>query len=318
MCHVGIDCSKDQLDWAAVAAANREVVHEGHQPNTAKGIRTLVMQLQHRSPAIVVLEATGSYHVPLLAGLVAAALPVAVVNPAQIKAYRQSQLGRTKTDRQDARLLARFGLARIDELRLYAPPTPRQQQLRAWMSYRDSLIAERTRLAGRREANTFQGDAQVRRWLDEQQQEVKQRLAEVDAAITELLATLPEAPVLREIPGVGPLVTAAVLGYLPVGVWGDAKAAASFAGVIPQLEHSGRRQRSWLSKHGHARVRRYLYMAARSAVRHDPKMKEYYEGLKARGKPEKVALCAAMHKLLRHMMGRLKAWYRTQPAVTMD
>lgn len=317
MCHLGIDISKDQLDWAAVDASNREVIHEGHQPNTATGIRTLVKQLQAFRPVLIVLEATGTYHFPLLAGLVAVPLPVAVVNPAQIKGYRQSQLGRTKTDRQDARLLARFGVARASELRVYVPPSPCQRQLSAWMSYRDRLIAEQTRLAGRREANRFHGDDQVRRWLEDERQAVNQRLADVDAAIERLLATFPEAPVLREMIGVGPLVTAAVLGYLPVDIWGHAKQAASFAGVIPQLEHSGRRQRSWLSPHGHARLRRYLYMGARSAVRHDPTMKAFYDGLKARGKPEKVALCAAMHALLRHMMGRLKAWYRTQPAVAM-
>ena len=100
MCHMGIAISKDHLDWAAVAASNREVVHEGHQPNTA----------------------TGTYHFPRLADLVAAQLPVAVVNPAQLKGDRQRQLGRTHTDRQDARLLARFGVARASELRLYAPP----------------------------------------------------------------------------------------------------------------------------------------------------------------------------------------------------
>ena len=189
MCHMGIAISKDHLDWAAVAASNREVVHEGHQPNTA----------------------TGTYHFPRLADLVAAQLPVAVVNPAQLKGDRQRQLGRTHTDRQDARLLARFGVARASESRLYAPPSPCPRQLSAWMSYRDRLIAEQTRLAGRRQANRFHGDDQVRRWL-----------AEVDAAIEHLLATLPEAPVLREMIGVGPRVTPAVRGYLPVDVWGHA------------------------------------------------------------------------------------------------
>ena len=122
MCHMGIAISKDHLDWAAVDASNREVVHEGHQPNTATGVRTRVKQLQSFRPVLIVLKATGTYHFPRLADLVAAQLPVAVVNPAQLKGDRQRQLGRTHTDRQDARLLARFGVARASESRLYAPP----------------------------------------------------------------------------------------------------------------------------------------------------------------------------------------------------
>jgi transposase len=100
-----------------------------------------------------------------------------------------------------------------------------------------------------------------------------------------------------------------VLAFLPVGVWGDAKAAAACAGVHPRIEASGRRAHSRLSKQGNARLRRYLYMGALVAVRHDASLAAKYAGLCARGLPKQAALCAIMHSLLRRMMGRLKRFY---------
>lgn len=309
---VGIDISKERLDWAALDGAHGALVAEGHQPNTAAGIAPLVTRLHALTPALIVLEATGAYHVPLLTALVAWELPVTLVNPAQVKAFRQTQLGRTKTDRQDARLLARFGATYAAELRRYTPPSATQAKLAAWVSYRDSLVAEQTRLHGQREAAGWQGEAQVQTWLAEQLAVLKHHLAAVDRAIAELLATLPEAAVLLAMTGVGPRVAAAVLGYLPVGLWGQAKAAAAYAGVHPHLEQSGRRQRSWLRKAGHARLRRYLYMAAAVAIRRDEDCAAFYQRLVRRGKPKQVAVCAVMHKLLRRMMGRLRA-FAAQP-----
>jgi transposase len=309
---IGIDISKDQLDLAAFEASRGAVTDERRHPNTPAGISAVVTQLQQLAPELIVLEATGPYHAPLLAALVLADLPVAVVNPVQVKAYRQTQLGRTKTDRQDARLLARFAAAHANEVRRSTPPSAEQRQLSAWVSYRDSLVAEQTRLSGQAEANNWQGDAQGWQWLESRTAELERRLAEVDTAIAKLLAAFPEARVLQEMTGVGPKVAAAVLGYVPVGIWGRAKAAAADAGVHPHLEHSGRQHRSWLSKTGHARLRRYRSMAAMVAVKHDADLKTFYDRLIARGNPKQVAMCAAMHKLLRRMMGRLKAYYQGQ------
>lgn len=308
---LGLDIGKDRLDLALLDDATG-VLTDAQHANCPDGIAALVAQLSAWAPELIVLEATGPYHAPVLRVLVAQGLPVAVVNPAQVKAFRQSRLGRSKTDRQDARLLARFGATYAAELRRYTSPSATQAQLTAWVRYRDSLVAERTRLVSQQEAATWQGDSQVQTWLTERLAQTTQHLAAVDAASAQLLAELPEAEVLQTVSGVGPRVAAAVLAYVPAALWGNAKAAAAYAGVHPHLEQSGRTSRSWLSKRGPARLRRYLYMAALVAVRHDAAIQAFYDRLRDHGKAPMVALCAVMHKLLRQMMGRLRAAQATK------
>ena len=306
MCFVGIDVGQASLDAAATAATPalpRRVA------NDAAGIARLVAALAALRPTLVVLEATGAYHRPLLAALVDAGVPTALANPAQVAAFRQARLGREKTDRADAALLARFAQVHGDQLRRAEAADPTQARLRDLVAYRDGLVAERTRLRNRLHAAGFGADADVRRWLEEDLARVEARLAEVEAATDRVLADVPEAAELRALPGVGPRVAAAVLAYLPRAVWGDAKAAAAYAGVHPRREQSGQRDRSRLSKQGHARLRRYLYVAAAVALRHDASLAAFRDGLQARGKAKQSALCAVMHKLLRRMMGRLRAFY---------
>jgi len=301
--HVGIDVGKSLLDAAAdgpAPALPRRV------PNDADGIERLAVALGAVAPALVVLEATGAYHRPLLAVLVAASVPAAVANPAQVAAFRQARLGREKTDRADAALLARFARVHGADLRRTTPTDPVQTTLRELVSYRDGQVAERTRLKNRPHANGFGGDAWVAARLAVDLTEVEARLAAVEAEIGQLLDGLPEAAVLRAMPGVGPRVAAAVLAYLPVAIWGNAKAAAAYAGVHPRREQSGQRDRSRLSKQGHAGLRRYRYVAATVAVRHDADLAAFRDRLLARGKSKRSATCAAMHKLLRRMMGRLR------------
>ena len=180
------------------------------------------------------------------------------------------------------------------------------------MRYREALIRQQTRLNGQQEANGWQGDAQVQRWLAADVATVAAKLAEVDAAIDELLAQLPEAAVVRAIKGVGPVVTAAVLGALPIAWWGDAKKASAYFGLVPKLTQSGKRSQSRMSKAGPGDVRRVLWLAARSAIDHDPTIRAWYDALLARGKTKQLAQCAVMNKLVRHMMGRLKAWQTAQ------
>lgn len=308
---VGIDVGSTFLDGAAEPSTP---TLPKRVPNTEAGIAYLVRALTALGPELIVLEATGTYHRPLLAALLAAALPVAVVNPAQVAAFRQARLGREKSDRADARLLARFAAVHGDELRRAVAAEPLQARLRDLVAYRDGQVGERTRLKNRLHAAGFGGDGWVVARLTADLAEVEGRLADVEAELARLLAELPEAAVLQALPGVGAKVAAAVLAYLPAALWGEAKAAAAYAGVHPRREQSGQRDRSRLSKQGHAGLRRYLYMAALVAIRHDPDLHAFYARLVGRGKPRQSALCAVMHKLLRHMMGHLHAFYLRQAA----
>ena len=300
---VGIDVGLKHLDIAAAGAAPdvpRRV------PNTDEGIAALVAALAPLSPTLVVLEATGTYHCPLLAALLVAAIPVAVANPAQVAAFRQSRLGRHKTDRADAQLLARFAELHHDELRVAAPDEPDLAQLRTFVRYRDDLIAQQTASRNRLHAARWTDAAAVVAWLEADLAGIAARVRDVEAAIAALLATRPETAALTAQVGVGLVTAAAVLAYLPAGVLGEAKAAAAYAGVHPRHEQSGQRDRSRLSKQGCPPLRRYLYLAAMSAVRHDPAMAAFHAKLRARGKPAMSALCAVAHKLLRQLMGKIK------------
>src|SRR5687768_10633763 len=135
-------------------------------PNTTEGIATLMAALTGLTPQLIVLEATGTYHQPLLAALLLAKLPIAVVNPAQIAAFRTTRLGRHKTDRADARLLARFAALHHAELRHATPDEPDLARLRALVGYRDDLVAPRTRLRNQRHAAHWAEAATVGAWLD--------------------------------------------------------------------------------------------------------------------------------------------------------
>jgi transposase len=304
---IGIDVSKDALDVALWDAAHDHVEHT-RCPNAATDVTAAVTGVRAHTPDLVVVEATGPYHAPLVAALTAVAVPLALVNPAQIKAERAVRQGRHKTDRADAALLARFACDHAADLRRYVVPPAAQAQLRAMMSYRDGLVARQTEVRNQRAAADWQGDARVASWLDADLAALAAQLRTVDAEVARAMAAFPEAAVLLAMPGVGVRVAAAVLAFLPIGVWGDAKAAAACAGVHPRIEASGRRSHSRLSKQGNARLRRYLYMGALVAVLHDPSLAAKYAGFCTR-LPKPAALCAIMHTLLRRMMGRLKRFY---------
>lgn len=300
---VGIDVG---LRWLDLAATEESSALPRRVANTAEGIATLVTALVAIHPTLIVLEATGTYHQPLLAAVLVADLPVSLINPAQSAAFRKQQLGRHKTDRADAKLLARFGEVHHTELRRAEPQEPALARLRQLVGYRDDLVAQQTAARNRRHAAQWAGSTAVLAWLVEDLAQLKARLTQVEREIAAVLATIPDSAVLTVQTGVGMLTAAAVLAYLPAGVHGHAKAAAAYAGVHPRQDQSGQRSRSRLSKQGCPALRRYLYLAAQCAVRCDPVMQGWYQALCARGKAPQSALCAVAHKLLRQMMGRLR------------
>jgi transposase len=189
-------------------------------------------------------------------------------------------------------------------------PTP-SQELKALVGYREDLAQRERAILNQLEAARWAGSAEVIP-LQRELACVEGLLAEVEGRIQALLAALPEAEVLMGLPGVG-LQVAAVPALLPPHLWGRAKAAAAYAGLIPEREESGKSvERSWLSRKGPPLLRRKLFMGALVAVRHDLGMGAFYHRLLSRGKRKKQALVAVAHKLLRRMMGRLRAYYAGQ------
>jgi transposase len=187
---------------------------------------------------------------------------------------------RNKEDRTDALALARIALSWPEAL------PPWLVELKALMGYRESLLKQKQMVEGQLET-LGEGKGAVEAWLKE-----------VEARVEALLSLVEEARVLLQEPGAGLWVVAAVLAYLPPGVWGKAKAAAAYAGLHPANRESGSSVRgSRLSRRGPGVLRRYLYMGAMVGRRWNGELGAYYEALIGRGKRPKQALVAVAHKL---------------------
>ncbi len=289
---VGIDVSKDRVTIAVYPTGET-----WESPTTPEGIESLVTRLTACAPTVIVLEATGGYERAVVGACAAAALPVAIVNPRQVRAFAQA-LGRTaKTDAIDAHVLAVFG-ARVQPLPRPVP-TDATVALAALVARRRQLLemlgAERQRLAQALTTAVRRDLRQHVRWLE-------RRLADVDRDLDDAIRKSPcwrvQEDLLRSVPGIGPTVARTLLGELPeLGQLGRREIAA-LVGVAPLNRDSGlwRGQRHIWG--GRSSVRAALYMAALVATRHNPVLAATYRRLRTAGKPPKVALVAVMRKML--------------------
>jgi transposase len=288
---IGIDVAKAWLDMARDEA---EPVQRF--ANEAEGIAALVTDLVAAAPQLIVLEATGGQETALTAALVAAGLPVAVVNPRQVRDFARATGRLAKTDALDARLLAHFA-ARIQPP-VRPLPDETAQELAALVGRRRQLVEMRT--AERQRRLTLA--PRLRPALDAHVRLLSQQIADLDRALAQ---TLRESPVwqakedlLRTIPGVGPVVARTLLAELPELGTLERGQVACLAGVAPLNCDSGQRTGARRCWGGRAPVRAALYMATVCAIRRNPVIQPLYARLREAGKPVKVAMVACMRKLL--------------------
>jgi transposase len=289
---VGIDVAKAHLDVAVRPSGD-----QWQAPNDAAGVAALVARLGALAPALVVLEATGGLERLAAAELAAAGLPVAVVNPRQVRDFAKAVGQLAKTDALDAALLARFAAD------VRPPPRPlpdaAQQELAALLARRRQVVvmltAERQRLAA--------AGAAVRRRVQAHVDWLARELAALDDDLGQTLRASPawraKEDLLRSVPGVGPVVALTLLAELPELGHLDRKRLAALVGVAPLNADSGTRRGKRLVWGGRGRVRAALYMAALTASRYNPVLRAFYQRLLRAGKAKKVALTACRHKLLR-------------------
>ena len=273
------------------------------------GVEALVLRLQAMSPQCIVMEATGGYEAPIAAALGAAGLPVAVVNPRQVRDFARSQGKLAKTDRLDAAVIAHFGQA--GEVTGQALRSPEARALEGLVARRRQLIRMRTAEHLRRQRAL----PVVREGIEEVIALLNRQVKEID---DELGRRLRESPLwreredlLRSVPGIGPATVFSLLAELPELGSLDRREAAAVVGVAPLNRDSGKHRGSRRCWGGRGRVRAALYMAALVGVRYNPTLKEFYERLLRAGKPKKVALTACMRKLLTILNAMLKhhtAW----------
>jgi transposase len=279
-------------------------------PNTPTGFRTLQDWLtnQHIERVHACMEATNVYWEALAAFLADAQHIVSVVNPARIKGFAQSQMNRTKTDKQDSRIIALFCLqCRPDA---WKPPSAAQRSLRALVRHRDDLLQTRTQLSNRLGDTS---DSLVRESLEAVLASVEQQLTSVEERLKQYLKDEPElgeqGALLTAIVGIGAITAYKLLAeFCDIDTYTSAKALAADAGVTPAQYESGTsvRRRPHLSKVGKASVRAALYWPAITAMRRCEGFKAFAERLAARGKAKGVIIGAVMRKLLHVVYGVLK------------
>jgi len=297
---VGIDVAKAALD-----AAVRPSGEERHLANDAAGIAELVAWLLLVGPQVIVVEATGGYEAALVAELAIAGLPVAVVNPRQVRDFARATGRLAKTDRLDAQALAHFGYA----VRPTPRPLPNQeaQALAALVERRRQVVAMRTAEENRLGATRV---AAVRARIQAHLEWLETDLREVDENLRERLRASPlwreQDDLLQSVPGIGPILALTLLAELPeLGRLSHGQIAA-LVGVAPLNRDSGTLRGRRAVWGGRRAVRTALYMGTLRATRCNPVIQAFYARLLAAGKAKKVALVACMHKLLTILNAMLK------------
>ena len=296
---VGIDVSKAQLDVAVRPTGKRWTL-----PYDQTGIEGLIPQIVDLEPALVLLEATGGLELPLVAALAAAALPVVVVNPRQVRDFAKATGTLAKTDTLDAGVLAHFADAVRPEVR---PLKDAETQVLNSLTARrhqvmTMLVSEKNRLGTAIGAVSPRIEAHIA-WLE-------QELSDLDKGLRQTLRRSPvwreKDDLLRTVPGVGEQISLTLLANLPELGTLNRRQIAALVGVAPYNRDSGTLRGKRAVWGGRTRVRAVLYMGALVASRHNPDIRDFYQRLLAAGKPKKVALVASMRKLLVILNGMLK------------
>lgn len=289
---VGIDVAKDQLDVHVRPTSERfSAARDG------AGIAELVDRLKQLTPALVVLEATGGFELTVAAALAAAGLPLAVVNPRQIRDFARATGKLAKTDALDAAAIAHFAQAVHPQPRPL--PDAQAQELGELVARRrqviEMMVAERNR------ARLLQS-VRLKKRIDRHLVALQKELTEIEADLGDSIRNTPvwreNEDLLKSVPGIGNTTARTLLAELPeLGGLGR-KEIAALAGVAPFNRDSGLSRGKRSIWGGRASVRGALYMAALVASRFNPVIAPFYRHLVELGKPKKVALAACMRKLL--------------------
>jgi len=234
---------------------------------------------------------------------------VCVLNPSRVRAFARSEGIKAKTDAIDTAVLLRF--AQQKALRPTPAPDPTHQELAALMDRRGHLSSEIAREKNRLDKAPHTVMASIKRMI----RLIDKEIAAIERKIEKLIEhdpkLNPKARIITGVHGVGKVTSWSILAYLGEITELSRNQLVALAGVAPYNRDSGKTIGKRSIYGGRAKVRKCLYMAAKSAAQHNPVIKAYVEGLRARGKPYKCALVAAMRKLLIHIQSLLRKYQFT-------
>lgn len=286
---VGIDVSKNWLD-VVMGSESLRVANDG------EGLTELLSRVRDVGAQVVVMEATGGYETQAATAIAGAGLRLAVVNPRQVRDFAKATGRLAKNDRIDAHVIAAFGQA-VDP-QIVCLPDEETLELQGLVARRNQLVGmrvqESNRLTLMKGAMRKQIKAHIA-WLDKAIDEVN---TDLTARLRTSAAWREKDELYRSMKGIGPITSGTLMAGLPELGALDRRSIAALVGVAPFNCDSGKfhgRRTIW---GGRAHVRHILYMAATSAIRFNPIIKEFYERLIGRGKPHKVAMVACMRKML--------------------
>jgi transposase len=286
--YVGLDIGKDQLDYCLGET-------EGRCPTSATGRAELIVKLGALPAPRVVCEASGGYEKLIVAELLQAGIEVCVVQPGRVRAFAYAEGLMAKTDRIDARLLRRFG-EKMNP-RLVLPVDAATSTLRELLEHRRQLTTQLTEVIGRQEL----AGRTLGALLAKQRQFLEKQIAEVERLIDEHIDHDPDLKAkcarLQQVKGVGPVLAATVLAYIPELGRLESAQIAALIGLAPYPADSGKTRAPRHVRGGRAQVRHVLYMAAVAASRFNPILAAFYQRLRANGKPAKVCLVAVMRRM---------------------
>lgn len=298
---VGVDVAKERLDVHLRPSGEALAV-----ARDASGLAALVERLVGLRPELVVLEATGGFEVTVAAALAAAGLPLAVVNPRQIRDFARATGRLAKTDRLDALAIARFAEA----VRPQPRPLPDAAARRL-----GELVARRRQLVemltSERQRRRQLNEPRLVRRLEAHLAWLQRELAAIESDLGDAVRASPawraSEDLLASVPGIGQISARTLIAELPELGRLDRRQIASLVGVAPVNRDSGTFRGRRMVMGGRASVRTALYMPTLTAIRRNPAIKALYDRLTARGKPAKVAITACIRKLLTILNAILKS-----------
>ena len=306
---LGIDIAKLKFN-ACLINLNGKLKHKVF-PNNATGFEQLSEWLSRQGVQRVhaCLEATGTYGEALALCLQQAGHTVSVINPAAIKAFAGSRLSRTKTDKVDAELIARFCLAQAPPA--WTPLSPEVRELQALVRRLEALIEMRVMEENR--LSSGMTVEVVRESVEELLNHLNTQIKRTEKLIRQHIKNHPrlkqQSELLDSIPGIAETTAALLLAEITdITQYRSARQVAAYAGLVPRERQSGSsvRGRTRLSKIGNARLRKALYFPAMTALRSSPFFQAWAKGLQERGKSKLSLICAVMRKLIHLAYGVLK------------
>jgi transposase len=303
MFYLGVDVSKKNLDCLLLDSVTGKCKAKSI-PNTTAGFEQILEWLaKHKaSDAHIVMEPTGVYHEPAALALTDAGLKLSLVNPAQVRQFAQALGVKTKTDKADSKVLARYGATQQPQA--WQPPSKSARRLKALLARRDVVADDLQREANRQESIEFANSPdEVKKSVEQSISFLQAQLEELEKMIDQHIDSDPDLRskknLLRTIPGVGPRVSTNLTALFAAKTFKSAEQLAAYLGLIPVQYESGSsvHRRPRMSKAGPSHLRKLLYMPAVVAKQWNPHVKALRERLLAKGKTEMAIIGACMRKL---------------------